>query len=505
MIVKKFQAPTENEAIIKAKEELGVNAVVLNIKTLKQRGIFRIFKKDAVEITAALEEKEFIKNINSRKSQIKDSSNESTNDYVKNVEKNEILLENQKKDFEKNRQEKSIRQNPLSNNSTEINQGREFIENLDKIKKEEHKRNNNGSIDLRADEDIDLNDPKKIEQRLDALQKLMMDSNNKPKSYEDINLNTSKKREDKRISSRSQIINGNIYASDKNKEVENKEKSLSQDDANIVYSKSANERVLGLINNKLCDNEVEKKYVAEILKEIEDSLKKETEIDNILSAVYQKIILKLGKPRTITLSQKTKLVFFIGPTGVGKTTTIAKIASKFKLEKYAKVAFITSDTYRIAAVEQLNTYAAIIDCPVDVVYGPDELKDSLESFKNYDLVLVDTAGRSHKSKEQMDELRELINAAYEYSNDYDVEIYLTLSVTTKYKDLVNITKTYSDIKDWGVIFTKLDETCSLGNIINVKMLTDAPLSYTTSGQNVPNDIEVINQQFIAKQLLGGNS
>ena len=165
--------------------------------------------------------------------------------------------------------------------------------------------------------------------------------------------------------------------------------------------------------------------------------------------------------------------------------------------------FITSDTYRIAAVEQLNTYASIISCPVSVVYSADELEHCLEEYKDYDLILVDTAGRSHKAEGQMDELMELIERTRQKSDEFDVDIYLTLSVTTKSKDLVSIVERYQDIKDWSVIFTKLDETCSLGNILNIRMITDAPLSYTTLGQNVPNDIEVIDKQALAKQLLGG--
>ena len=223
---------------------------------------------------------------------------------------------------------------------------------------------------------------------------------------------------------------------------------------------------------------------------------------SILSAVYQKIILKLGKPRTITLSDKAKVVFFIGPTGVGKTTTIAKIASSFKLEHEAKVAFITADTYRIAAVEQLNTCASIIDCPVSVVYSVEDMDKSLTDYKDYDLILIDTAGRSHKADDQMDELKSFIEQVVQRKDEFDFESYLTLSVTTKYKDLKSIADKYDDV-DWSIIFTKLDETCSLGNILNMRMLTDRPLAYTTSGQNVPNDIEVINEQWIAKQLLGG--
>ena len=268
---------------------------------------------------------------------------------------------------------------------------------------------------------------------------------------------------------------------------------------------SKNHKFLSLIHKKLIDNEVSPEYADEIIADIEKSLKKESNIDSILSAVYQKIILKLGEPDLIETGNKTNVVFFIGPTGVGKTTTIAKVASKFKLEKQAKVAFITSDTYRIAAIEQLNTYASIIDCPVSVVYSADEITKALDEYKGYDLILVDTAGRSHKATEQMEELTDLLNTVKENNSDFNIKIYLTLSITTKYRDLENITKTYSDIDGWSVIFTKLDETCTLGNILNIRLLTDAKLSYTTSGQNVPNDIEAINKQAVTKQLLGGGS
>lgn len=138
------------------------------------------------------------------------------------------------------------------------------------------------------------------------------------------------------------------------------------------------------------------------------------------------------------------------------------------------------------------------------MYSPEELGEYLEDYKNYDLIMVDTAGRSHHCEEQMTELEDLLDKAEEYRDRFDIDIYLTLSITTKYKDLVNITERYKDIKGWSVIFTKLDETCALGNVLNIRMLTGAQLSYTTTGQNVPNDIEIINQQALAKKILGGN-
>ena len=278
--------------------------------------------------------------------------------------------------------------------------------------------------------------------------------------------------------------------------------SAAGENKQVKERENANYKFLQLIYKNLIDNEVDSRFADEIIGEIENSLKKESNLDSILAAVYQKIILKLGKPKTIEMGDKAKVIFFIGPTGVGKTTTIAKIASSFKIEKESRVAFITADTYRIAAVEQLNTYASIIDCPVSVVYSVEDMNKSLSEYKDYDLILVDTAGRSHKATEQMDELKAFIEEVAQRADEFDFECYLTLSLTTKYKDLKSIADKYDDV-DWAVIFTKLDETCSVGNILNIRMLTDRPLSYTTSGQNVPDDIEVINEQGVARQLLGG--
>ncbi len=274
------------------------------------------------------------------------------------------------------------------------------------------------------------------------------------------------------------------------KDKEDKEKE--NDDSNV--------ECLRLIYNQLVDNEVDEQYINQVIGEVEPSLKKDSSVENILSAVYQKIVLKLGKSEVLDVKPgHADYVFFIGPTGVGKTTTIAKLASKLKLEKKLNVALLTADTYRIAAVEQLHTYANILQVPLRVVYNETELKDSIDDLKNFDIVLVDTAGRSHRDSEQTDDLRRLLEAVPEDRR----QVYLVLSVATKYSDLIKITKTYSDISDYRLIFTKLDETSCLGNIFNIKMLTGVPLSYATFGQKVPNDISRLDAQTIARHLLGG--
>ena len=255
-----------------------------------------------------------------------------------------------------------------------------------------------------------------------------------------------------------------------------------------------------MIYNQLVSNEVDEKYANKIITEIEGNLKKDASMDNILASIYQKIILKLGQPRTIEITgNNTKYIFFIGPTGVGKTTTIAKIASKFKVKDKVKVAFLTADTYRIAAVEQLRTYANILGIPLKVIYNEEELLQARQEFSDYDIVFIDTAGRSHRNKDQRDDIEALINAIPEGER----EVYLVLSATTKYRDLVKITEAYSEILRYSLIFTKLDETGTIGNLFNIRMLTQAPLSYATFGQNVPDDITKVNAQSIAKQLLRG--
>ena len=220
----------------------------------------------------------------------------------------------------------------------------------------------------------------------------------------------------------------------------------------------------------------------------------------MLSSVYQKIVLKLGEIKPLTLSEKKpKIIFFVGNTGVGKTTTVAKLASKSKIEDKLKVALFSVDTYRIAAIEQLKTYANIINAPMEVIYTPEDMEKYIEKYNDYDYIFVDTAGRSHKDAEQKKDLQAIIASV----GDNEKDVYLVVSATVKYNDLVSIAKTYEDIHDVKLIFTKLDETTGIGSILNLKMELNKDLSYVTWGQNVPDDIGVLNPQVIAKKLLGG--
>jgi len=256
-----------------------------------------------------------------------------------------------------------------------------------------------------------------------------------------------------------------------------------------------------LIYNTMINNEVDEKYANQLLDEIEQINKPNATIDFILANIYQKMILKFGQSHIITPAKNIpKVVFFVGPTGVGKTTTIAKIASKFCVSDKKKVALLTTDTYRIAAAEQLRTYANILDVPFRVVYSTEEIEAAIIDFNAYDYILIDTAGHSHHNEAQKNNMSQYIHSVRE---DIEKEIYLVVSATTKYRDLISIADTYSEMMDYKLIFTKLDETTTLGNLLNLKLHTGADLSYVTCGQNVPDDIEQFNPQTTVKQLLGG--
>lgn len=421
MVIRKYIAPTEQEASRLAKEELGHDAIIMNVKKSNPKGLKKLFHKSFVEVTAAVDD---IKKETDSQNDLPDF--QKLQEAIQ--ETNAVLEAEEKRQHQKENPDTLQTYEAESSHASDLEQG--FTEEIENYPKQ---------------------DSKELEERLSNLQDLI----------------------EKQIQS------------EKKEETNSKSKAY-----------------FDLIRKKLLDNEVEETYVDQILDDISVNLSNTTNLDQILSAVYQKIVLKIGQPHLIDIrNKKTKFIFFIGPTGVGKTTTIAKIASSLKLAKKRKIALVTSDTYRIAAVEQLKTYANILGIPLQVVYSPEDMKKAMEELRDYDLVFVDTAGRSHNNAQQKEDIQELMESVPEEFR----EVYLVLSATTKYKDLKKISQTYAEISKYSLIFTKLDETDTVGSLYNIHMLTGAPLSYVTCGQNVPNDIRKIDAQGIAKQLLGGNS
>ena len=193
----------------------------------------------------------------------------------------------------------------------------------------------------------------------------------------------------------------------------------------------------------------------------------------------------------------TTVIAFVGPTGVGKTTTIAKLAASFKLKLGRRVALITSDTYRIAAVEQLRTYAEIIGLPIRVVMSPQEMQAVRAGLSGFDVVLIDTAGRSPKDAERLEELNAHITAIQP-----DITL-LTLALNADARAIERSAQQFASLKPTGVIYTKLDEAVVGGAILNISAKHGLPTSLLTTGQEVPDDLEMPSSQSLASLVLEG--
>ncbi len=412
MIIKKYLADTEAQATDAAKKELGPGIVVMNVRSVKRKGIMRFFKNPMKEVTVALEEE-----------------TERFSSAVKDIAR--VVSEKGAKEQEGRSAagETARAGEPAREATVPVSQG--ILERA--------------AITSNA-----------LENKLDSLQSLLQETLVKPE-----------------------------------------EKDLDEE----IEEPSEGENFLKLLYNTMIDNEVDERYANQIIDTLDVSGKKEVPIDYYLANVYQKIILKFGTTRRISPAKSNpKIVYFIGPTGVGKTTTIAKIASKFHVNEKKKIALLTTDTYRIAAADQLRTYANILDVPIRVIYSVEEIERAFEDYAECDYILVDTAGHSHHNEEQRQTIGQFIHASDQKA---EREVYLVISATTKYRDMVSIADAYREVTEYKLIFTKLDETVALGNLLNLRMRTNAEMSYVTYGQNVPDDIAPFNPQSTVKQLLGG--
>lgn len=410
MIIKKFLGKTEEEAVEAAKKELGNGIVIMNVKSVKRKGLFSAFRSKLTEVTVALENEK---------------------DMVSPVKREPVIKPVEKKETDN-----------TANTET-------------------------------------------IERKLDSLQSLLENR---------LQTASESARQEDQSESQPRYQNG----------TENLQRQEKQEDK--PSENKEQDKFIRLLYNTMIDNGVDEKYANQLLEDMEKSKKPNMPFDYILANVYQKMILKFGKMEGITPSEKgPKVVIFIGPTGVGKTTTIAKLASSYSVDEKKKVALLTADTYRIAAAEQLRTYASILEVPFRVIYTKEDLQEAVASFQDFDYIFVDTAGHSHKNEQQLGDMKVLLDSLKQTKDEERIQYqcFLVLSATTKYRDLLRIVETYKEITDFQLIFTKLDETTTLGSMLNIKLAADSLIAYVTYGQNVPDDIENFNPQKTVKQLLGG--
>lgn len=253
------------------------------------------------------------------------------------------------------------------------------------------------------------------------------------------------------------------------------------------------------IYDYLLEEDVEVRIAGKIVKKIEKKYYEGGGQDDIYDLLKTEIFRIIKKPQPLDekIKNKQKVIALVGPTGVGKTTTISKLAANYTIKDKKKVSLLTVDTYRIAAVEQLKTVGDIIGVPVEVVFTPQNLKNVIQENSDKDFIFIDTAGRNHKNTMQMSEIKAFLDAAQ--ADD----TFLVLSSGTKYKDMLDIIEKYQPLNVNKIIFTKLDETSNFGAILNIADKTKKRLSYFTTGQSVPDDIEVADQEKYFDFLMRG--
>ena len=251
---------------------------------------------------------------------------------------------------------------------------------------------------------------------------------------------------------------------------------------------------------ELVENEVAEKIAQALIMQVRDRLPGDRLGDpKLVRAELARLLesmLPIAGPICTARFGEPTIIALVGPTGVGKTTTLAKLAANFCLREHRKVGLITIDTYRIAAIEQLKTYAGIIDVPLEVAGTPEQLEEIVARMADREIILIDTAGRSQRDTGKIKELQELFSAVRPH------EIHLVLSSTCSEAVLTEAIERFGEIGIDRVIFTKLDEAIGFGVILPCLQKANAGLSYLTTGQDVPDDIEVGEGRRLAGLILG---
>jgi len=279
--------------------------------------------------------------------------------------------------------------------------------------------------------------------------------------------------------------------------IEKMSREMQQQMAELGADKSL--QGMEMLLKEFTDKELDERLVKKVLKNILAELGEEASPEQVRAELTGELTKLVGQVSPIIPNGKKPLVVaLVGPTGVGKTTTIAKLAANFCLVQNYKVAMLTADTYRVAAIDQLKTFAEIIRVPLEVVVSTNTIRDAIERQKDADVIFIDTAGRSPNNQMQISELRALMEKAK------PDRVLLTMSATTRRQDMDRIVEKFDLPCIDSLIFTKMDETTSCGAIISIMHKTQKPLAYLTNGQTVPDDIVLDNPHLMVGRVLGGD-
>lgn len=253
------------------------------------------------------------------------------------------------------------------------------------------------------------------------------------------------------------------------------------------------------LRNRLAESEVADEVLVDILEQVAARLKEAGPEAALMPTAREEAIehiVKLVRARSACRNRDDKRVIaLIGPTGVGKTTTLAKLAANYGMLDERSFAIITADTYRVAAVDQLRSYAQIMGAPLEVVHSPDEMSSAISKYDNLDFVYVDTAGRSPSNGQHLEDLRAILS-----SRD-DIAAYLLISASTRFRDMLHIKRAFEHPAVRGTVFTKIDETTSYGPMLSLLYASSLPLCFLTNGQEVPEDIIIADEEDLLKLVV----
>jgi len=436
MIMKKYLVKNMNEGLTRIRYELGKDAIIISQRKVRKPGLKGLFLKKVIEITAAVE----------------NSSNQEKNNFS-----------NKKESYSR--------------------KDEEFQNSLESIKRlmQDEVLSKEKIVKVKEVEDIETINSKILEHNANLeKEKVAIDKQIEERSIKAEN----NIEEQKTVKNSKEDPEWNDIESI-HKEVSELKKLLNK----VIINNSGEEESNDLLKKKLKILEIDEDFQEQIIQAVKENSKDDMNETEALRDVFEKDILVSKK----NLSGRVVLV---GPTGVGKTTTIAKLAGRLALIEKKKVGLITVDTYRIGAIEQLKTYAEIMNIPFEVVITMKEMEEAIERMKDCDVVLIDTTGRSYKNAMQISELRAFVQKAN------PTYISMVISATTKNSDIKSILKGYSELEYDNIIITKLDETNVYGSLYNIVKTANKPVNFITIGQNVPDDIMVPTKEEVANFILG---